>query len=79
MIGGAKKEYEELRLEKGANLVVATPGRLLDHLMNTRFNYKNLLTLVIDEADRILEAGFEEELRAIIKLLPKEKRQTMLF
>lgn len=58
---------------------VATPGRLLDHLQNTKgFVYRNLACLVIDEADRILEIGFEEEMRQIIKLLPKE-RQTMLF
>lgn len=58
---------------------VATPGRLLDHLQNTKgFVYRNLACLVIDEADRILEIGFEEEMRQIVKLLPKE-RQTMLF
>jgi superfamily II DNA helicase RecQ len=62
-----------------AALQVATPGRLLDHLQNTKgFVYRNLACLVIDEADRILEIGFEEEMRQIIKLLPKE-RQTMLF
>lgn len=61
------------------NLLVGTPGRLLDHLQNTQgFQFKNLQALVIDEADRILEIGFEEELRAIIKILPKD-RQTMLF
>ena len=64
---------------KGVNLLVATPGRLLDHLQNTSgFVYRNLACLVIDEADRILEIGFEEEMRQIIKILPKE-RQTMLF
>ena len=64
---------------KGVNLLVATPGRLLDHLQNTSgFLYRNLACLVIDEADRILEIGFEEEMRQIIKILPKE-RQTMLF
>jgi ATP-dependent RNA helicase DDX18/HAS1 len=67
-------------LAKGVNLLVATPGRLLDHLQNTQgFVYKNLRTLVIDEADRILEVGFEDEMRQIVKMLPKENRQTMLF
>jgi ATP-dependent RNA helicase DDX18/HAS1 len=67
-------------LAKGVNLLVATPGRLLDHLQNTQgFVYKNLRTLVIDEADRILEVGFEDEMRQIVKILPKENRQTMLF
>ncbi|XP_071442313.1 ATP-dependent RNA helicase DDX18 isoform X2 [Hetaerina americana] len=63
----------------GVNIIVATPGRLLDHLQNTpEFLYKNLQCLVIDEADRILDIGFEEELKQIVNLLPK-KRQTMLF
>jgi len=45
---------------KGVNILVATPGRLLDHLQNTRgFRYSNLQMLVIDEADRILQQGFE--------------------
>lgn len=57
----------------GINILVATPGRLLDHLQNTPdFLYKNLQCLVIDEADRILEIGFEEEVKQIIKLLPSE-------
>ncbi|EGC29238.1 hypothetical protein DICPUDRAFT_159210 [Dictyostelium purpureum] len=79
IIGGAAKKPEEERLEKGVNLLVATPGRLLDHLQNTKgFITKNLKCLVIDEADRILEVGFEEEMHKIVKLLPKN-RQTMLF
>ncbi|KNC31952.1 hypothetical protein FF38_09608, partial [Lucilia cuprina] len=65
---------------KGVNLLIATPGRLLDHLQNTQaFVFKNLKSLIIDEADRILEIGFEEEMRQIIKILPSEGRQTMLF
>ncbi|XP_021725148.1 DEAD-box ATP-dependent RNA helicase 27-like [Chenopodium quinoa] len=79
VIGGAGRRGEAERLAKGVNLLVATPGRLLDHLQNTKgFIFKNLKCLVIDEADRILEANFEEEMRQIIKLLPKE-RQTALF
>ncbi|XP_057543190.1 DEAD-box ATP-dependent RNA helicase 51-like isoform X2 [Amaranthus tricolor] len=79
VMGGANRRGEAERLAKGVNLLVATPGRLLDHLQNTkRFVYKNLKCLIIDEADRILEANFEEEMRQIIKILPKE-RQTALF
>merc|ERR1712117_709411 len=70
---------EAQKLVKGINILVATPGRLLDHLQNTKdFLYKNLQCLIIDEADRILDVGFEEEMKKIIKLLSK-KRQTMLF
>ena len=54
-------------------MLVATPGRLLDHLQNTPdFLFKNLQCLVIDEADRILDIGFEEEMKQIINLLPSE-------
>ncbi|KAG6627396.1 DEAD-box ATP-dependent RNA helicase 51 [Carya illinoinensis] len=79
VIGGSARRGEAERIVKGVNLLVATPGRLLDHLQNTKgFIYKNLKCLIIDEADRILEANFEEEMKQIIKLLPKN-RQTALF
>jgi len=78
-IGGANRRSEADRLVAGVNLLVATPGRLLDHLRNTSgFVFKNLMCLVIDECDRILEIGFEKDMHEIIRLLPKE-RQTSLF
>ncbi|BEI92567.1 uncharacterized protein CcaverHIS019_0501950 [Cutaneotrichosporon cavernicola] len=80
VMGGANRKAEADKLVKGVNLLVATPGRLLDHLQNTKgFVFKNLKALVIDEADRILEVGFEEEMKQIIKILPNENRQSMLF
>ncbi|KAL2338279.1 hypothetical protein Fmac_012725 [Flemingia macrophylla] len=79
VIGGSTRKLEAERIAKGINLLVGTPGRLLDHLQNTKgFIYKNLKCLMIDEADRILEANFEEEMKQIIKILPKN-RQTALF
>ncbi|KAL1196460.1 DEAD-box ATP-dependent RNA helicase 27 [Cardamine amara subsp. amara] len=79
LIGGENRKKETEILQKGVNLLVATPGRLLDHLQNTDgFVYKNLKFLVMDEADRILEQNFEEDMKKIIKLLPKT-RQTSLF
>lgn len=79
IMGGANRKAEADKLVKGVNIIVSTPGRLLDHLANTTgFNYQRLVMLVIDEADRILEQGFEEDMHNIIKLLPKE-RQTILF
>ena len=79
IMGGANRRTEADRLAKGVNLLIATPGRLLDHLQNSKgFVYRNLLAFVMDEADRILEQGFEDDLRQILKLLPKE-RQTLLF
>ncbi|XP_004836143.1 ATP-dependent RNA helicase DDX18 [Heterocephalus glaber] len=79
IMGGSNRSAEAQKLANGINIIVATPGRLLDHMQNTPgFMYKNLQCLVIDEADRILDVGFEEELKQIIKLLPI-RRQTMLF
>ncbi|KAL6879262.1 P-loop containing nucleoside triphosphate hydrolase protein [Trichoderma novae-zelandiae] len=79
VIGGANRRAEVEKLTKGVNLLIATPGRLLDHLLNTPFVFKNLKSLIIDEADRILEVGFEDEMRQIVKVLSNEDRQTMLF
>ncbi|KAM5152940.1 ATP-dependent RNA helicase DDX18 isoform 1-T1 [Mantella aurantiaca] len=79
IMGGSNRSAEAQKLANGINIIVATPGRLLDHMQNTPgFMYKNLQCLVIDEADRILEVGFEQEMKQIIGLLPK-RRQTMLF
>ncbi|XP_063677413.1 uncharacterized protein LOC134813525 [Bolinopsis microptera] len=79
IMGGANRKTEVEKLGKGVNLLIATPGRLLDHLQNTKnFVFRNLKCLVIDEADRILEVGFEEEMKQIIRLVPV-KRQSMLF
>ena len=79
VIGGTNMRSEANQLVKGVNLLVATPGRLLDHLKSTGgFNYKGLQCLIIDEADRILEQNFEEDMTQIFKRLPRD-RQTVLF
>ena len=79
IMGGTNRQSEAIKLIKGVNIIVATPGRLLDHLQNTKqFLFKNLQCLIIDEADRILDIGFEEEMKQIIRILP-QRRQTMLF
>nr|WP_321278594.1 ATP-dependent RNA helicase DbpA [uncultured Vibrio sp.] len=65
-------------LEHGAHILVGTPGRILDHLEKGRINLSELNTLVLDEADRMLEMGFQDALDAIIDAAPK-KRQTLLF
>ncbi|TFK90210.1 DEAD-domain-containing protein [Polyporus arcularius HHB13444] len=80
IMGGANRKAEETKLVKGVNLLIATPGRLIDHLEGTKgFVFRNLKGLIIDEADRILEVGFEEQMKKIINILPKEGRQSMLF
>ncbi|KAI7685979.1 putative ATP-dependent RNA helicase pitchoune [Sarcoptes scabiei] len=79
IIGGIDRSTEANKLKKGVNIIVATPGRILDHLENTNdFNYKNLQCLIIDEADRLLDIGFEQTIRKILGFFPR-KRQTMLF
>lgn len=65
-------------LEHGAHILVGTPGRILDHLEKGRINLEELNTLVLDEADRMLEMGFQDALDAIIEAAPKQ-RQTLLF
>lgn len=73
IIGGSNRKEEAKKLSKGVNILVATPGRLLDHLQNTNdFLFKNLQCLVMDEADCILNIGFEEEMKQILKLLPSK-------
>ncbi|GFV87200.1 probable ATP-dependent RNA helicase pitchoune [Trichonephila clavipes] len=79
IIGGGNRESEVKKLENGVNILVATPGRLLDHLQNTTwFLFKNVHCLIIDEADRILNIGFEADMRSILTFLPKF-RQSLLF
>ncbi|EHR0917621.1 ATP-dependent RNA helicase DbpA [Vibrio parahaemolyticus] len=65
-------------LEHGAHILVGTPGRILDHLEKGRINLEELNTLVLDEADRMLDMGFQDALDAIIDAAPKQ-RQTLLF
>lgn len=72
-MGGANRQAEAAKLVKGVNILVATPGRLLDHLNSTTdFLFKNLQCLIIDEADRVLDIGFEEELKQLIRILPSK-------
>jgi ATP-dependent RNA helicase DDX10/DBP4 len=78
LIGGKDLKSEQGRIQK-INILVATPGRLLQHMDETpEFYCDNLQMLVLDEADRILDSGFERDLNAIIENLPKQ-RQTLLF
>jgi ATP-dependent RNA helicase DDX18/HAS1 len=77
--GGSNTKMERMKISKSPSLIISTPGRLLDHLLNTSgFKFDNLSMLVMDEADQILKEGFREELNRILGLLPKE-RQTVLF
>ncbi|EAY23676.1 DEAD/DEAH box helicase family protein [Trichomonas vaginalis G3] len=77
--GGKEKKNETTLLKSGINLLVATPGRLCDHILTTKdWSLENLKMLIIDEADRILEDGYKDQLHAIVEGIPSE-RQTALF
>jgi ATP-independent RNA helicase DbpA len=76
--GGVPFGPQSGSLEHGAHVVVGTPGRLLDHLRRGSIDLGWLQTLVLDEADRMLDMGFQDELSALIAATP-EKKQTLLF
>ncbi|KAL5032136.1 hypothetical protein BDV3_000728 [Batrachochytrium dendrobatidis] len=74
VVGGEKRKSEKARLRKGVNILVCTPGRLLDHLRTTdSFDVSNLRWLILDEADNLLHLGFEETLRDILKILDTKR------
>ncbi|KAJ3048268.1 nucleolar DEAD-box protein required for synthesis of 60S ribosomal subunit [Rhizophlyctis rosea] len=78
-VGGLPSRIQEAELRKRPDIVIATPGRLIDHIHNSQsFNLDSIEILIMDEADRMLEDGFAAELNEIIKNTPKT-RQTMLF
>ncbi|KAK7676433.1 nucleolar DEAD-box protein required for synthesis of 60S ribosomal subunit [Cerrena zonata] len=79
-VGGLNLRQQEQQLKTRPDIVIATPGRLIDHIRNSAsFSIESLEVLVIDEADRMLEEGFQTELTEILSLIPKHKRQTLLF
>jgi ATP-independent RNA helicase DbpA len=78
LCGGTPIRPQTLSLEHRAHIVVGTPGRIGDHLRRGNLHLDYLMTLVFDEADRMLDMGFEEEINGIVSFAPK-KRQTLLF
>jgi ATP-dependent RNA helicase RhlE len=78
VVGGLPERQQLMAIRNGARLVVATPGRLEDYLDRKLVHFTNLHTLVLDEADRMLDMGFLPAIRRIASILPKE-RQTMCF
>lgn len=76
--GGASMPNQIKRLKKGTQIVIGTPGRLVDHIKRRTINMKNLNYLVLDEADEILNMGFIDDVQFIIDKTPKQ-RQTLLF
>jgi ATP-dependent RNA helicase RhlE len=78
LVGGAAMGPQEKALRAGVELVVATPGRLLDHMRQNQARFDHLHTLVLDEADRMLDMGFLPDLKRILARLPA-REQTLLF
>ncbi len=78
VFGGVKQGAQEAALKKGVDILVATPGRLLDFISQGIISLKNLEIFVLDEADRMLDMGFVHDVKRIVKLLP-QKRQTLFF
>ncbi|KAK0620443.1 ATP-dependent RNA helicase dbp-7 [Immersiella caudata] len=74
VMGGESKKSEKARIRKGANILIATPGRLTDHLDNTKvLDVGTVRWLVLDEGDRMMEMGFEEDIRMIVGKIRKDK------
>ena len=78
LYGGKKISAEKMKLEKGVDIVVATPGRLVEHIQEGNLKLSNINYFVLDEADRMLDMGFINEIRAIGEEMPKG-RQTFMF
>uniref|UniRef100_F6R3L0 ATP-dependent RNA helicase n=1 Tax=Ornithorhynchus anatinus TaxID=9258 RepID=F6R3L0_ORNAN len=82
LMGGEKRKSEKARLRKGINILISTPGRLVDHIKSTKnIHFNRIQWLVMDEADRILDLGFEKDITVILNAVNVEceKRQNVLL
>lgn len=82
IVGGEKRKAEKSRIRKGINIVIATPGRLLDHLTATKsLSLKNVSYVIFDEADRLLDLGFQDSIVNILKVVKEQSKghQTVLL
>ena len=77
--GGVAMQPQEQAFRRGVDLIVATPGRLLDHMQHEYAQLRDIEVLVLDEADRMLDMGFLPDMRRVLRVLPRTPRQTMLF
>lgn len=78
LIGGASMERQIQSLRRGPHIIIATPGRLIDHLERRTLKLDDVHVLVMDEADRMLDMGFQPQIKKILAVVPRS-RQTMLF
>ncbi|KAH8336129.1 hypothetical protein KR074_003590 [Drosophila pseudoananassae] len=76
LLGGESRKSEKARLRKGINILVGTPGRLVDHLLHTAsFKLTRLQFLVLDEADRLLELGYERDVKQLVEAIDKQRSE----
>ncbi len=78
VFGGVNIDRQIYQLKRGANLIIGTPGRIIDHINRRTIKLENLKLIVLDEADEMLQMGFREDIENILKYIPDE-RQTVLF
>jgi ATP-dependent RNA helicase RhlE len=78
IFGGVKINPQITKLKNGVDIVIATPGRLLDHVMQKTIDLSHVSFLILDEADRMLDMGFINDIKKILAILPKQ-RQNLLF
>jgi ATP-independent RNA helicase DbpA len=78
LCGGMPNRAQDISMQAGAHIVVGTPGRIAKHIRKEQLPVEGIRTLVLDEADRLLDMGFEDEIKEIIHSLPR-KRQTLMF
>lgn len=78
LIGGASMQVQLQALKRNPHIIIATPGRLIDHLNQKNINLSDIKIFVLDEADRMLDMGFQPQIERILRVMPKD-RQTMLF
>ncbi len=76
--GGASMERQIMELKRGANIIIGTPGRVMDHIRRRTLKLENIRTVILDEADEMLNMGFREDIEEILGYVPEE-RQTVLF
>ncbi|KAM9324312.1 ATP-dependent DNA helicase DDX31 [Gastrophryne carolinensis] len=76
LMGGEKKKSEKARLRKGINILISTPGRLVDHINSTKsIHFTRVQWLIVDEADRILDLGFQKDVTAILNAVNSQSQQ----
>ncbi len=79
--GNDSREWDRQRtsIEEGADIIIATPGRMLQHIAMGYVDFSSVKHLILDEADRMLDMGFYDDIMKVVELLPKEGRQTLMF